>query len=88
MASLLESHIEPSPDLVYSVTWALKGEWRVAFLAFKWGDTCGCSDEKVCELMVWILSNHRKFNTALCLIRDMYRCSMNPRRAMLIMIDR
>jgi hypothetical protein len=70
------------------VIWELREEWRLAFLAFKWGDKGGCVDEKACELMVWVLGNHRKFNTAWILIRDLHRSLMSTRKAMLIMIDR
>ena len=38
--------------------------------------------------MVWVLGNHRKFNTAWILIRDLHRSLMSTRKAMLIMIDR
>jgi hypothetical protein len=88
MASLDESGIRANQNLVYSVIWELREEWRLAFLAFKWGDKWGCVDEKACELMVWVLGNHRKFNTAWILIRDLHRSSMSTRKAMLIMIDR
>ncbi|KAL3609359.1 hypothetical protein D5086_000379 [Populus alba] len=88
MASLDESGIRANQNLVYSVIWELREEWRLAFLAFKWGDKWGCVDEKACELMVWVLGNHRKFNTAWILIRDLHRSLMSTRKAMLIMIDR
>ncbi|GMI86089.1 hypothetical protein like AT1G80880 [Hibiscus trionum] len=84
MASLNESGIKATPGLVCSVIWTLREEWRLAFLAFKWG----CSGESTYELMIWVLGNHRKFNMAWCLIRDLYRSSMDTRRAMFIMIDR
>ncbi|GAV71446.1 PPR domain-containing protein/PPR_2 domain-containing protein/PPR_3 domain-containing protein [Cephalotus follicularis] len=89
MASLDDSGIKPSQDLIYSLIWALRDDWRLAFLAFKWGEKWGCcSDESVCNLMVSILGSHRKFNTAWCLIKDLNRSSMDVKRAMLIMVDR
>ncbi|KAJ6341188.1 hypothetical protein OIU78_009377 [Salix suchowensis] len=88
MASLDESGIRANQNLVCSVIWELREECRLAFLAFKWGDKWGCVDEKACELMVWVLGNHKKFNTAWILIRDLHRSLMSTRRAMLIMIDR
>ncbi|XP_021298499.1 pentatricopeptide repeat-containing protein At1g80880, mitochondrial-like [Herrania umbratica] len=88
VASLDESGIKATQDLVYSVIWTLREEWRLAFLAFKWGEKCGSTDENTYELMVWVLGNHRKFNMAWCLIRDLFRSSMDTRRAMFIMIDR
>ena len=47
MASLDESGIRANQNLVYSVIWELREEWRLAFLAFKWGDKWGCVDEKL-----------------------------------------
>lgn len=88
MASLDESGIKATQGLVCSVIWALREEWRFAFLAFKWGDKWGIADEKTYELMIWVLGNHRKFNMAWCLVRDLYRSSMDTRRAMFIMMDR
>ncbi|KAG4142238.1 hypothetical protein ERO13_D06G118800v2 [Gossypium hirsutum] len=88
MASLDESGINATLGLVCSVIWTLREEWRLAFLAFKWGEKWGSSGEKTYELMIWVLGNHRKFNMAWCLIRDLYRSSMDTRRAMFVMIDR
>ncbi|KAM6602384.1 hypothetical protein CsatA_021993 [Cannabis sativa] len=88
MASLDESGIESSVDMVRSAIWVLRKECKLALLAFKWGDRWGCCDEEAWNLMIWVLGNHRKFNTAWCLIRDLHRSSMDTRRAMLIMIDR
>ncbi|KDO55339.1 hypothetical protein CISIN_1g029097mg [Citrus sinensis] len=88
MASLDEAGVEADVNLVYSVIWALREEWRLAFLAFKLGERQGSLDEKVSELMVWVLGNCNKFNIGWCLIRDMYKSSFSTRRAMLVMIDR
>ncbi|GKV26949.1 hypothetical protein SLEP1_g36160 [Rubroshorea leprosula] len=88
VASLDNSGIKATQDLIFSVIWTLREEWRLAFLAFKWGEKWSCSGQKACELMVWILGNHSKFNIAWCLIRDLYHSSMDTRRAMFIMIDR
>lgn len=88
--SLDESGIEVNREIVCSAIWESREEWRLAFLAFKLGEKWGCTDEKACYLMIWILGDHRKFNIAWCLIRDMHthRSKMDTRRAMLIMIDR
>ncbi|XP_031269899.1 pentatricopeptide repeat-containing protein At1g80880, mitochondrial [Pistacia vera] len=88
MAALDESGVKANANLVCSVIWALKEEWRLAYLVFKWGEKWGCADDKVCELMVWVLGSNKKFNIAWCLIRDMYKSSINTKRAMLVMIDR
>ncbi|XWS20543.1 hypothetical protein CRYUN_Cryun31cG0110600 [Craigia yunnanensis] len=88
MASLDESGINATQGLVCSVIWTLRKEWRLAFLAFKWGEKWGTTGENTFELMVWVLGNHRKFNMAWCLIRDLYRSSMDTRQAMFFMIDR
>ncbi|KAL5758459.1 hypothetical protein ACOSP7_021070 [Xanthoceras sorbifolium] len=88
LACLDESCINANADLVYSVIWELRSVWRLAYLVFNWGQKWGCVDEKICELMLWVLGGCRKFNIAWCLIRDMYKSSINTRRAMLVMIDR
>lgn len=90
MAFLVDSGIEADAEMVYSAIWETREEWRLALLAFKWGERCSCSDEKACNLMIWVLGNHRKFNTAWCLIRDMHmlRSKLDTGQAMLIMIDR
>ncbi|WCJ40341.1 Tetratricopeptide repeat (TPR)-like superfamily protein [Euphorbia peplus] len=83
-----DSGIQPDTNLVYSAIWELKQDWKLAFLAFKWGEKWGCIDDKSYELLVWILGNHRKFNIAWTLVRDLYRSAMNTQQAMLILIDR
>lgn len=88
MESLRTDGIVPNGGLVHSVVWALREEWRLAFLAFKWGDEWGCIDEKVLGLMTWVLGSHGKFSIAWCLIRDSHRSSVDTRQAMLVMIDR
>ncbi|KAJ4822152.1 hypothetical protein Tsubulata_017312 [Turnera subulata] len=88
MTSLHGSGIRPNPNLVCSVIWELRVEWRLALLAFKWGQEWGCVDEKACVVMLWVLGCNRKFNTAWVLIRDLHKSSMNIRRPMFIMIDR
>ncbi|OMO74028.1 hypothetical protein COLO4_26742 [Corchorus olitorius] len=90
LASLDESGsgIKATQDLVYSVIWTLREEWRLAFLAFKWCEKRGHIGENTYELLVWVLGTHKKFNMAWCLIRDLYHSSMDTRRAMFIMIDR
>ncbi|CAA7039385.1 unnamed protein product, partial [Microthlaspi erraticum] len=88
MASLEESSFGLSHDSVYSLIWELRDEWRLAFLAFKWGEKRGCDDQKACDLMIWVLGNHQKFNIAWCLIRDMFNASRDTRKAMFLMMDR
>ncbi|KAH0851599.1 hypothetical protein HID58_094625 [Brassica napus] len=75
MASLEESTFDLNNDSLYSLIWGLREEWRLAFLAFKWGERRGCDDQKACDLMIWVLGNHQKFNIAWCLIRDMFHVS-------------
>ncbi|EEF49233.1 pentatricopeptide repeat-containing protein At1g80880, mitochondrial [Ricinus communis] len=88
MACIDGSGVKANINLVYSVIWELRKDWKLAFLGFKWGEKWGCIDEKSCELIVWILGNHRKFNNAWIVIRDMHQLSMNIQQTMLIMIDR
>ncbi|XP_018471115.1 pentatricopeptide repeat-containing protein At1g80880, mitochondrial [Raphanus sativus] len=88
MASLEESSFELNHDSFYSLIWGLRVEWRLAFLAFKWGERRGCDDQKACDLMIWVLGNHQKFNIAWCLIRDMFHVSRDTRKAMFLMMDR
>ncbi|KAL6996734.1 hypothetical protein U1Q18_006863 [Sarracenia purpurea var. burkii] len=80
--------VEPDENLVYRAIWALRDEWKLAFLVFRWGEKWGCLGEKNLALMVWVLGSHKKFNTAWCLIRDLHRSSVDTRRPMLVMIDR
>ncbi|KAG7590761.1 Pentatricopeptide repeat [Arabidopsis suecica] len=88
MASLEESSFDLKHDSFYSLIWELRDEWRLAFLAFKWGEKRGCDDQKACDLMIWVLGNHQKFNIAWCLIRDMFHVSKDTRKAMFLMMDR
>ncbi|KAL4584621.1 hypothetical protein LXL04_009226 [Taraxacum kok-saghyz] len=83
-----ESGIKPNEVLINSTIWALRDEWKLAFFVFRWGQKWRCNDEKAWNLMIWVLGNHKKFNNAWCLIRDLYQSSMNTQRSMLIMIDR
>ncbi|XP_040369561.1 pentatricopeptide repeat-containing protein At1g80880, mitochondrial isoform X2 [Rosa chinensis] len=88
VAFLDESGVEPKRDTVFQAIWELRGDWKLAFLGFKWGEKWGCCDEEACSLMVWVFGSHRKFSTAWCLIRDLNQALIDTRRAMLIMIDR
>lgn len=88
MASLEESCFDLNHESFFSLIWELRDEWRLAFLAFKWGEKRGCDDQKACDLMIWVLGNHQKFNIAWCLIRDMFNVSRDTRKAMFLMMDR
>ncbi|CAH8330541.1 unnamed protein product [Eruca vesicaria subsp. sativa] len=88
MATLEESSFDLKNDSLYSLIWELRDEWRLAFLAFKWGERRGCDEQKACDLMIWVLGNHQKFNIAWCLIRDMFHVSKDTRKAMFLMMDR
>ncbi|VVB11544.1 unnamed protein product [Arabis nemorensis] len=88
MASLEESSFDLNHESLYSLIWELRDEWRLAFLGFKWGEKRGCDDQKACDLMIWVLGNHQKFNIAWCLIRDMFNVSRDTRKAMFLMMDR
>lgn len=82
------SGVEPNESLVYSMIWEFKEEWKISILLFKWGEKWNCNGGKIWSLIIWVLGNHKKFNIAWCLIRDMHRSSLDIRKAMLIMIDR
>ncbi|KAK9282130.1 hypothetical protein L1049_005042 [Liquidambar formosana] len=88
VAFLDEAGLKPDSNLVCSAIWALKDEWRLAFLVFKWGEKRGCDSEKAWSLMVWVLGTKKKFSLAWCLIRELHRSSADTRRLMSIMIDR
>ncbi|XP_010417652.1 PREDICTED: pentatricopeptide repeat-containing protein At1g80880, mitochondrial-like [Camelina sativa] len=88
MASLEDSSFHLNHESFYSLIWELRDEWRLAFLAFKWGEKRGCDDQKACDLMIWVLGNHQKFNIAWCLVRDMFNVSRDTRKAMFLMMDR
>ncbi|XP_019436156.1 PREDICTED: pentatricopeptide repeat-containing protein At1g80880, mitochondrial [Lupinus angustifolius] len=81
-----DSGFQANRDLICSAIWALREEWKAAFVAFNWGNCY--DDEKVCNLMIWVLGTHAKFSTAWSIIGDMHRSSISTRQAMLIMIDR
>ncbi|KAJ1428482.1 Tetratricopeptide-like helical domain superfamily [Sesbania bispinosa] len=80
------SGFQANRDLVCSAIWALREEWKPALRAFEWNPHD--NDEKVCNLMIWVLGTHGKFSTAWCIVRDMHSSSLSTRQAMLIMIDR
>ncbi|KAL2332532.1 hypothetical protein Fmac_020113 [Flemingia macrophylla] len=80
------SGFQANRDLICSAIWALRDQWKPALLAFQ--RNCHHNDEKVCNLMIWVLATHAKYSTAWCIIRDMHRSSLSTRQAMLIMIDR
>ncbi|KAL8117432.1 hypothetical protein AgCh_015354 [Apium graveolens] len=82
------SGVEANDGLVYSMIWELREDWKVSILVFKWGEKWNCNGGENWRLIIWVLGNHKKFNIAWCLIRDMYRSSLDTRKAMLIMIDR
>lgn len=88
LAFLDDSGILPDNDSICSVLLALRGEWKLAVLAFKWAEKWGCDCKKALSLIVWVLGTHKKFNTAWCLIREFHRRSIDARQAMLVMIDR
>lgn len=88
IAFLDTSDVKPDKDFIFSVIWALREEWKLAFLVFKWGEKWNCVVEKTWCLMIWLLGNHKKFSTAWTLIHELYHTSKDTRQAMLIMIDR
>lgn len=88
MAFLDDSGVKPDKDFVFSLIWALREEWKLAFLVFKWGQKWDCVVEKTWCLMIWLLGNHNKFSTAWTLIHELYRSSKDTQQAMLIMIDK
>ncbi|XP_022953169.1 pentatricopeptide repeat-containing protein At1g80880, mitochondrial [Cucurbita moschata] len=88
IAALGEFDVQADSNLVYSAIWVLRDDWKSSFLAFKWGEKWGSIDEEICNLMIWVLGNHKKFSTAWCLIREFHGSLLNSRQAMLVMIDR
>ncbi|GER48510.1 pentatricopeptide repeat-containing protein [Striga asiatica] len=88
IAFLDGSGVKPDNDLIFSAIWALRDDWKLAFLAFKWGVKWDCVVQKTWSLMVWLLGNHQKFGTAWTLIHELHRDSKDTQQAMMIMIDR
>ncbi|XP_073296799.1 pentatricopeptide repeat-containing protein At1g80880, mitochondrial [Primulina huaijiensis] len=88
IAFLDASNVKPDEHLIFSVIWALRDEWKLAFLAFKWGEKWDCVVEKTWCLMIWLLGNHKKFSTSWALIHDLYKASRDTQQALLILIDR
>lgn len=80
--------IKPNKDFILSAVWALREEWKLAFLVVKWGKKWGCSTEKAWHMMVWLLGNHQKFCTAWSVISDIHSAKMDTEQAILILIDR
>ncbi|KAK9149850.1 hypothetical protein Scep_008607 [Stephania cephalantha] len=87
MAFLDQSGIGLTEDLVDSAIRALKSEWELAYLGFKWGERSGCDSVRVWELMVSVLGEHRRFGTAWRVVRDMVRSSMDVRGAVILMVE-
>lgn len=83
-----EGGIKPNKDLIFSAILALREEWKLAFLVFKWGEKWDCIVEKSWCLMAWVLGNHRKFGTAWSLIQDLHKSSVDSKQAILVIIDR
>ncbi|OVA01335.1 hypothetical protein BVC80_1797g18 [Macleaya cordata] len=83
------SSVRPTEALVCSAIWALRNEWELGFLAFKWGDKWGCCNSaRAWDLMIWVLGKQRRFGVAWRLLRKMIRSSMDSRRSLLLMIER
>ncbi|XP_073146411.1 pentatricopeptide repeat-containing protein At1g80880, mitochondrial isoform X2 [Henckelia pumila] len=88
IAFLDASNVKPNENLVLSLIWALREEWKLAFLAFKWGEKWDCVVEKTWYLMIWLLGNHKKFSTSWALIHELHKASRDTQQALLILIDR
>ncbi|GER48508.1 pentatricopeptide repeat-containing protein [Striga asiatica] len=73
IAFLDGSGVKPDNDLIFSAIWALRDDWKLAFLAYKWGEKWGCVVHKTWCLMVWLLGNHQKFSTAWTLIHELHQ---------------
>lgn len=78
------SSLKPNIDLIRSAIWVLRDDLKPALRAFN----LGYNDEKVCNLMIWVLGTHDKFHTAWSIVRDMRSSSLSTHQAMLIIIDR
>ncbi|EPS69945.1 hypothetical protein M569_04816 [Genlisea aurea] len=88
LAFLDDSGVKPDADLVVSLIWELKQDWKLAFLVYKWGEKWDCIVEKVWCSMIWVLGSHRRFSTAWSLIRQLSDAAEDTQQAMLIVIDR
>nr|AYM00858.1 pentatricopeptide repeat protein [Salvia miltiorrhiza] len=88
IAFLDDSGVKPDKDFIFSALWALREDWKLAFLVFKWGVKWDCVVNKTWCLMIWLLGNHNKFSTAWTVVHELYRALKDARQAMLIMIDR
>lgn len=88
IAFLDQYSVKPSKDFVFLVIWALRDQWQLAYLAFKWGEKWECIVEETWCLVIWVLGNHKKFSIAWALISDLVRNSVDVQEAVLIMIDR
>jgi len=76
--------LKPNIDLIRSAIWVLRDDLKPALRAFN----LGYNDEKVCNLIIWVLGTHDKFHTAWSIVRDMRSSSLSTHQAMLIIIDR
>ncbi|CAI9113861.1 OLC1v1014551C2 [Oldenlandia corymbosa var. corymbosa] len=83
-----QASVRPNVDLIFSAVLALREEWKLAYLVFKWGEKWDCVDERCRCVMIWMLGNHRKFGTAWSLIHDLHRSSKDTKQAILTIIDR
>ncbi|GAB2293676.1 hypothetical protein Dimus_027889 [Dionaea muscipula] len=83
-----DSGVEANDSLVCRAMWALRDDWELAMLVFKWGERQGCSGVRALGFVVWVLGSHQKFSVAWDLIRQSYRSAADTRTAMLIMIER
>lgn len=88
LAFLDNGGVKPDKDLIFSSIFALREEWKLAFLLYKWGEKWDFVDEKISCLTIWVLGNHKKFGTAWSLIHELHKNSANTKDALLIMIDR
>ncbi|XP_058067684.1 pentatricopeptide repeat-containing protein At1g80880, mitochondrial [Magnolia sinica] len=88
IAFLEETGVRPTSSLVYEAMRVVRNDWKLAFLAFSWGEKCGCGSVGAWNLMIWILGKQRKFHVAWQLVRDMHRSAITTHRALLILIER
>ncbi|XP_068653295.1 pentatricopeptide repeat-containing protein At1g80880, mitochondrial [Aristolochia californica] len=83
---LKQSGMQPTEEVVYAMMWELRNEWKLAFLAFRWGGTYLSNTQRCWNFMTWILAKKKKFNIAWQLVLEMHRLNVSARKALLIMI--
>ncbi|KAG9455879.1 hypothetical protein H6P81_000387 [Aristolochia fimbriata] len=80
--------MQPTEEVVYAMMWELRNEWKLAFLAFKWGGISVSNTQRCWNLLIWIMGKKKKFDIAWKLVLEMHRLNMCARKALLIVMKR